>query len=94
MFIPLLFMGGIIGRLFREFAVDGDGRGAYLGLHLADPDAGDVLAVPEARAASTAPRAAQPLVAERVFEAVLGVYDRGLNWVLRHQSPTLLATSR
>ena len=26
-FIPLLFMGGIVGRLFREFAVDGDRRG-------------------------------------------------------------------
>ena len=51
-FIPLLFMGGIIGRLFREFAVDRLGRGRALGLHLADPDAGDVLAVPEARRAT------------------------------------------
>jgi multidrug efflux pump subunit AcrB len=30
--------------------------------------------------------------AERCFEAVLGVYDRGLKFVLRHQFPMLLAT--
>ena len=30
-FIPLLFMGGIIGRLFREFAVTVIGRGGRLG---------------------------------------------------------------
>ena len=48
-FIPLLFMGGIIGRLFREFAVTVIGRGRGLGVDLADPDAGDVLAVPEAQ---------------------------------------------
>ena len=46
-FIPLLFMGGIIGRLFREFAVVVTGGGARLGIHLADPDPGHVLAVPE-----------------------------------------------
>ena len=39
-FIPLLFMGGIIGRLFREFAVVVIGRGDRLGLHFADPDPG------------------------------------------------------
>ena len=51
-FIPLLFMGGIIGRLFREFAVTVTRRGGGLGLRLADPDADDVLALPDARGRS------------------------------------------
>ena len=52
-------MGGIIGRLFREFAVTVSVAVRRLGRHLADPDAGDVLAVSEGseglhpRAAST-----------------------------------------
>ena len=46
-FIPLFFMGGIIGRLFREFADHRLGRGGRLGGRLADPDAGHVLAVSE-----------------------------------------------
>ena len=43
-FIPLLFMGGIVGRLFREFAVRRHGRRRHVGLRLADADAGDVRA--------------------------------------------------
>ena len=51
------------------------GRGDRLGLHLADPDAGHVLAVSEGpQRASAGP--AQP-GAERVFEATLSGYDRG-----------------
>ena len=38
-FIPLMFMGGIIGRLFREFAVTISVVGARLGLRRADADA-------------------------------------------------------
>ena len=30
-FIPLLLMGGIVGRLFREFAIDGDDHHRRLG---------------------------------------------------------------
>ena len=45
-FIPLLFMGGIVGRLFREFAVTVTARRGRVGLRLADADAGDVRALP------------------------------------------------
>ena len=41
-------MAGIVGRLFREFAVVVTCAGPGVGLHLADADADDVLAVPEA----------------------------------------------
>ena len=43
-FIPLLFMSGLVGRMFREFALTLDDRGRDLGHRLADADADDVLA--------------------------------------------------
>ena len=43
-FIPLLLMGGIIGRLFREFAMTVGVAVAGVGDGLADPDADDVRA--------------------------------------------------
>ena len=41
-FIPLLFMTGVVGRLFKEFSVTLVGRGGGLRGRLADPDADDV----------------------------------------------------
>ena len=41
-FIPLLFMTGLVGRMFREFALTLDHRGGRLGGRLADADADDV----------------------------------------------------
>ena len=38
-FIPVLFMGGVVGRVFREFAGDDPVRHSGLGLRLADADA-------------------------------------------------------
>jgi len=89
-FIPLLFMGGIVGRLFREFAVVVTVAVVNVGLRVADPDAGDVRAIPEAREPRQA-RAAQP-VAEDVFEGAVRFYDRGLQFVFKHQFPALIAT--
>ena len=43
-FIPILLMGGIVGRLFREFAVTLVGGGRRFAGHLADHDADDVRA--------------------------------------------------
>ena len=48
-FIPLLFMGGIIGRLFREFAVTVSVAVVASAFVVADADADDVLALPDAR---------------------------------------------
>ena len=48
-FIPILFMGGIVGRLFREFAVVDRRRDPGLGLRVAVADADALQPVPEAR---------------------------------------------
>ena len=47
-FIPLLLMGGIVGRLFREFAMTVRHRGRRFRRDLAYADTDDVLAVPQA----------------------------------------------
>ena len=50
-FIPVLFMGGIIGRLFHEFAVDHHGRDPdlRLRLHQSDPHAVQPVPAPSFR---------------------------------------------
>ena len=48
-FIPLLLMGGIIGRLFREFALDRDGLDRGLGAGVAHARADAVLALHASR---------------------------------------------
>ena len=53
-FIPLLLMGGIIGRLFREFAVTRVDDDLRLDAGVADPDADDVLALHAQQAAGPA----------------------------------------
>ena len=82
--IPLLFMGDIVGRLFREFAVTLERDDPGLGRRLADADADDV----RAAAAPRAERRAGPVLS-RVRAAsstrVIAVYGRTLRWVLRHQ---------
>ena len=85
-FIPVLFMGGIIGRLFREFAVTvsvADVMSAIVSLTVT-PDA--VRAVDPASPPATEHGASTGCV-ERVFEQWLRVYERGLDWVLRHPGP-------
>ena len=48
-FIPILLMGGIVGRLFREFAVTLVGRDPGVAGDLAHHHADDVRAVPQDR---------------------------------------------
>ena len=60
-FIPILLMGGIVGRLFREFAVTLSVGDPGLARRVADHDADDVRA-----AAPTAPPAARGRFASRV----------------------------
>ena len=86
--IPLLFMGDIVGRLFREFAVTLCGDDPDLGGRVADADADDVrqAAAPEARRRS---RAVLPQLGARV-RPVIAFYGRTLTWVLKHQTATLL----
>jgi multidrug efflux pump len=86
-FIPILLMGGIVGRLFREFAVT---------LSIA-------ILISMAISLTTTPMMCAALLkdpgeerhgklyraSERVFDWILAFYRRSLEWVLRHQPLTL-----
>ncbi len=89
-FIPLLFMGGIIGRLFREFAVTVSVAvvaSALISLTLTPVLCSLFL---KEQALHQAGRFNRAL--ESGFNWMLRVYDRGLGFVFRHQLPTLLST--
>jgi multidrug efflux pump len=87
-FIPILMMGGIVGRLFREFAVT---------LSVA-------ILVSLAISLTTTPMMCSRLLknlrdeqhgkayraSERAFNSVLGLYERSLGWVLEHSALTLV----
>ena len=87
-FIPLLLMGGIVGRLFREFAIT---------LSMAVIISGFVsLTLTPMMCARLLPPEdpdhkpnALFRFSERGFDAVLAVYVLGLDWVLRHRAATL-----
>ena len=86
-FIPILLMGGIVGRLFREFAVT---------LSVA-------ILVSLAVSLTTTPMMCSRLLknpdeekhgrvfraSEKVFTGMLGFYERTLRWVLQHSALTL-----
>ncbi|HLJ18684.1 MAG TPA: efflux RND transporter permease subunit, partial [Stellaceae bacterium] len=89
-FIPLLFMGGIIGRLFHEFAVTVSVAvmvSALVSLTLTPVMCSLFLKREEHGSGGRFNQAA-----ERFFDRIIRGYDRGLNWVFRHQFPTLLST--
>src|SRR6202022_2286968 len=88
--IPLLFMGGIVGRLFREFAVTlaiAIGVSAVLSLTLTAMMCAHLLK-PHGEEKQTR----LGVVFERLFDRALRAYDRGLRWVLDHQRFTLVLT--
>ena len=72
-FIPLLMMGGIVGRLFREFAVTLSTAIAGLDGDFADHHADDVRLSAEGRARRKA-RPASIMASEEFFDWVLSLY--------------------
>ena len=78
-FIPLLLMGGIVGRLFREFAVTVSVADPGLGARLADPDADDVRALP-ARSQGARHGRALPPVRARLRRAAAALRARRSTW--------------
>jgi multidrug efflux pump len=95
--IPLLFMTGLIGRLFREFAVTlsiAIAVSAVLSLTLTATMSAHMLLPhrPAGAAGGEAEGGRLGRLFERGFAGLLAVYDRGLRWVLRHQRLTLFAT--
>ena len=87
--IPLLFMGDVVGRLFREFAITLAGH---------DPDLGSSIAHPRARwpapSCSSRPAEAHENAFQRKtrewFDAVIDGYATLLRYVLDRQTATLL----
>ncbi|HEX3864604.1 MAG TPA: efflux RND transporter permease subunit [Stellaceae bacterium] len=89
-FIPLLFMGGIIGRLFREFAVTvtvAVMASAFISLTLTPVLCSLFLKEHQQENMGRLNR-----MAEGFFNAVIRGYDRGLMFVFRHQLIALLST--
>ncbi|HEV2100372.1 MAG TPA: efflux RND transporter permease subunit, partial [Stellaceae bacterium] len=89
-FIPLFFMGGIIGRLFREFAIVVSVAvvaSAAISLTLTP-----VLCSLFLKEEGLHPKGRFNRGCERVFQAALRGYDRGLHFVFRHQPSALIAT--
>jgi multidrug efflux pump len=89
-FIPILMMVGIVGRLFREFAVT-------LSVAIMVSLVVSLTTTPMMCAKFLKPHSGQKhnriyLASERAFDAMLGAYDRGVRWVLRHQRITLAIT--
>ena len=89
--IPLLFMGDIVGRLFREFAVT-------LAITILVSAVVSLTLTPMmcAKLLKHRPQATQGRLyqaSERVFERVIGFYGRTLQTVLRHRRATLVVTA-
>jgi len=90
-FIPLLMMGGIVGRLFREFAVT---LSIAIGVSLLV----SLTTTPTMCAKFLRPSAPNERhnvfyrASEWFFDSLLATYRRLLKWVLAHQPVTLLVT--
>jgi multidrug efflux pump len=89
--IPLLFMGDITGRLFREFAVTLAVTiliSAVVSLTLTP-----MLCAKLLRHKKDAHEGRFYKASERVFEETIAFYGRTLTWVLRHRTLTLLVAA-
>jgi len=89
-FIPILLMGGIVGRLFREFAV-------VLSVAVAVSLVVSLTTTPMMCARFLKSRRGEAhgrlyKASERAFDLLLGAYEKGLVWVLRHTRLTMLVT--
>jgi multidrug efflux pump subunit AcrB len=90
-FIPLLFMGGLIGRLFHEFAVTVSL--AILVSGIISLTLTPMLCSRFLRAEADSPKPGKfSRACEHSYQRLLGWYQAGLQWVLRHQRFTLVVT--
>ncbi len=89
-FIPILLMGGLVGRLFREFAVT---LSVAIGVSLVVSLSTTPMMCAQLLKPETGGRKnwAYRLM-ESLFEGARGLYRRSLRWVLRHQPLMLLLT--
>ncbi len=89
-FIPLFFMGGIIGRLFREFAITVSV--AVVSSAIVSLTLTPVLCSLFLKEQGLHPAGRFNRAAERFFDRAIKTYDRGLNFVFRHQFSVLVST--
>ena len=90
--IPLLFMGDIVGRLFREFAVTWRVTilvSAVVSLTLTPMMCSRLLQ----RKIRSKRTGGSTSASEHVFQRVIDFYGRTLQWILNHQTATLLVAS-
>ncbi len=89
-FIPILLMGGIVGRLFREFAVT---LSAAIAVSLVvSLTVTPMMCAKFLRSADKEKHGRIYRFSERIFDTTLRLYSRSLKVVLRHQPLTLLIT--
>jgi multidrug efflux pump len=86
-FIPILLMGGIVGRLFREFAVTLSA--AILVSLVVSLTATPMMCSKLLKHQRPEDHGRLYRASEKVFDQILRLYDRSLTWVLRHPAPTL-----
>jgi multidrug efflux pump len=89
--IPLLFMGDVVGRLFREFAVTLSVTilvSAFISLTLTPMMCARLL-----RHKPESEQGRFYVASERVFERIIAFYGRTLEWVLEHQPLTLMVAA-
>ena len=91
-FIPLLFMGGLIGRLFHEFAVTLSVAilvSMVVSLTLTPMLCGQFLKAED----HSRRRGLVDRLSERGFSAMHKFYERTLKWVLQHEYTMLIVTA-
>ena len=89
-FIPILMMGGIVGRLFREFAVT-------LSIAIAVSLVVSLTTTPAMCAQLLKPLGEEKHghaynLSQKMFDGILRIYSGALGWVLRHQFAVLVIT--
>jgi hydrophobe/amphiphile efflux-1 (HAE1) family protein len=82
-FIPILLMGGIVGRLFREFAVTLSA--AIMMSLIVSLTTTPMLSAKFLEAHGKRKHGVMYRLGERALAWLAAEYDRGLRWVLRHQ---------
>jgi len=86
-FIPILMMGGIVGRLFREFAITLSVAilvSLLVSLTMTPMMCSRLLKREHGQEHGRVYR-----INENAFNALVRVYDRGLKWVFRHEALTM-----
>jgi hydrophobe/amphiphile efflux-1 (HAE1) family protein len=89
-FIPILMMGGIVGRLFREFAVTLSAAivvSLLVSLSTTPAMCAQLLKPIHEEKHGRAYQASQ-----KIFDGILKIYGVALGWVLRHQFTVLVIT--